>query len=79
VLYVLDATEEPIPQVNTMLIGIVESQESPTLTLANKIDFEASGVQRVQESYPAHEVIPLSALEGDNMDTVYGCLAERFV
>jgi len=78
VIYVLDSTEDPFTQVNTMLIGIIESQELPVLILANKIDLENSSVQRIRNAYPQHETIPLSALEGDNMDEVYDKIAEYF-
>jgi len=78
VIYVLDATEDPFTQVNTMLIGIIESQDLPVLILANKTDLEAANVQRVANAFPQHETIPLSALEGNNMDEVYAKIAEYF-
>jgi 50S ribosomal subunit-associated GTPase HflX len=61
-----------------MLIGIIESQDLPVLILANKIDKEESSVQRIRNAFPQHETIPLSALEGDNMDEVYDKIAEYF-
>jgi GTPase Era involved in 16S rRNA processing len=78
VVYVLDAANDPFTQVNTMLIGIIESQDLPVLILANKIDLEEASVQRIRNAFPQHETIPLSALEGDNMDEVYGKIAEYF-
>jgi len=78
VIYVLDATTDPFTQVNTMLIGIIESQDLPVLILANKTDLEEASVQRIQNAFPQHETIPLSALEGDNMDEVYDKIAEYF-
>ncbi len=78
VVYVLDATKDPISQVNTMLIGIIESQDLPALIFANKTDLGAANVKRIADAYPQHEVVPLSALEGDNMDTVYDTIAEEF-
>jgi hypothetical protein len=78
VIYVLDSTKDPISQVNTMLIGIIESQDLPVLIFANKVDLEESNVQRIVNAYPQHEVVPLSALEGDNMDEVYDKIAEYF-
>jgi hypothetical protein len=61
-----------------MLIGIIESQNLPVLIFANKIDLEESNVQRIANAYPQHETVPLSALEGDNMDEVYEKIAEYF-
>jgi signal recognition particle receptor subunit beta len=78
VIYVLDATEDPFTQVNTMLIGIIESRDLPVLILANKIDLEDANIQRIANAFPQHETIPLSALEGDNMDEVYDNIAEYF-
>ncbi|MCQ4334937.1 50S ribosome-binding GTPase [Natronomonas sp. F2-12] len=78
VIYVLDAAEDPFTQVNTMLIGIIESQNLPVLIFANKIDLEDANIQRVANAFPQHETIPLSALEGDNMDEVYDKIAEYF-
>lgn len=78
VIYVLDSSEDPFTQVNTMLIGIIESQNLPVLIFANKIDLEDSSVQRIKNAFPQHETIPLSALEGENMDEVYDKIAEYF-
>lgn len=77
VLYVLDATKDPVRQVNSMLVGIIESQELPAVILANKIDMEDADVERIKETYPQHDVVPLSALEGDNMDEVYDEIAAK--
>ncbi|AWB26592.1 Era-like GTP-binding protein [Halococcoides cellulosivorans] len=78
VIYVLDATEDPFTQVNTMLVGIIESQDLPVLIFANKIDLEHANVGRIRNAFPQHETVPLSALEGDNMDEVYDQIAEYF-
>ena len=78
VIYVLDSTEDPFTQVNTMLIGIIESQDLPVLIFANKVDLEESNVQRIANAFPQHETVPLSALEGNNMDEVYEKIAKYF-
>jgi intein/homing endonuclease len=78
VIYVLDAAEDPFTQVNTMLVGIIESQDLPVLIFANKIDLDEASVQRITNAFPQHETVPLSALEGDNMDEVYDKIAEYF-
>lgn len=78
VIYVLDSAKDPITQVNTMLIGIIESRDLPVLIFANKIDLEDSSVQRIKSTFPQHETVPLSALEGENMDEVYDKIAEYF-
>ncbi|ELY55004.1 Era-like GTP-binding protein [Natronolimnohabitans innermongolicus] len=78
VIYVLDSAEDPITQVNTMLIGIIESRDLPVLIFANKIDLDDSSVKRIEDAFPQHKTIPLSAKEGDNMDEVYDNIAEYF-
>ncbi|GGL35947.1 GTP-binding protein [Halarchaeum sp. CBA1220] len=78
VIYVLDSTTDPFTQVNTMLIGIIESRDLPVLILANKTDLEDANVQRIRNAFPQHETIELSALEGENMDEVYDRIAEKF-
>jgi GTPase Era involved in 16S rRNA processing len=78
VIYVLDSTRDPFTQVNTMLTGIIESQELPILIFANKIDLEESNVERINNAFPQHTVVPLSAKDGDNMETVYKEIAEKF-
>jgi GTPase Era involved in 16S rRNA processing len=78
VMYVLDSTKDPFTQVNTMLVGIIESQDLPVLILANKTDLQESNIRRIENAFPQHETIPLSALEGDNMDEVYDKIAEYF-
>lgn len=78
VIYVLDSADDPFTQVNTMLIGIIESRDLPVLIFANKIDLDESNVQRISNAFPQHETVPLSALEGENMDEVYDKIAEYF-
>jgi GTP-binding protein Era len=78
VVYVLDSTEDPFTQVNTMLVGIIESRNLPVLIFANKIDLDESSTQRIVNAFPQHEVVPLSALEGDNMQDVYDKIANHF-
>jgi len=78
VIYVLDSADDPFTQVNTMLIGIIESRDLPVLIFANKIDLDEAQVSRIENAFPQHETVPLSALEGDNMDEVYDKIAAYF-
>ena len=78
VLYVLDSTEDPFTQVNTMLVGIIESRDLPVLILANKTDLDDANIQRITDAFPQHETVPMSALEGANIDSVYDSIAETF-
>lgn len=78
VIYVLDSTRDPFTQVNTMLLGIIESRDLPVLVFANKIDLEDAKVQRIENAFPQHKVVELSALEGNNIDEAYSDIAEHF-
>jgi len=78
VIYVLDSTQDPFTQVNTMLIGIIESRKLPVLIFANKIDLKKSNPTLIKQSFPQHKTVPLSALEGENMDEVYDNIADYF-
>lgn len=78
VIYVLDATLDPFTQVNTMLIGIIESRDLPVLIIANKIDLDDAAPNRIEQAFPQHETVPLSGLEGNNMDELYNEIAEKF-
>lgn len=78
VIYVLDSTNDPFTQVNTMLIGIIESRDLPVLIFANKIDLDDAKVKRIEDAFPQHETVELSALEGENMDEVYDKIAAYF-
>lgn len=78
VIYMMDSTEDPFMQVNTMIIGIIESQDLPVLVLANKIDKEDSDEKRVKEAFPQHTTVPISAKEGDNVEDLYKQLAVKF-
>jgi GTPase Era involved in 16S rRNA processing len=75
VIYVIDSTEDPYTQVNTMIRGVISAESIPAVVLANKIDRDDSNVQRVENAFPDYEVIPVSALEGDNMENVYEAIA----
>ncbi len=83
VLYVVDSAEDPLTQVNTMLIGIIEDEDIPVLVLANKTDLEDSDVEYIRDTFENHmdgdyEVVPVSAKEGENIDKMYEKITENF-
>ncbi|MFP4633129.1 MAG: GTP-binding protein [Halobacteriota archaeon] len=78
VIYVLDSSLDPFTQVNTMLTGIIESRDLPILIIANKVDLEDASPGRIDQAFPQHETVPLSGLEGENMDELYGRIAATF-
>ena len=78
VIYMMDSTEDPFMQVNTMLLGIIESHDMPAIVLANKIDLQESDAQKIADAFPQHVTLPVSAKEGDNLDDIYKQIAIKF-
>jgi GTP-binding protein Era len=71
VIYMLDSSEDPFMQVNIMMIGIIESRNLPVLIAANKTDLPDASPQRIRSAFPQHPVVPISCLEGSNLDELY--------
>lgn len=78
VIYMLDSTEDPFMQVNIMMIGIIESRDLPVIIAANKIDLPAASPQRIRSAFPQHPVIPISCLEGKNVEDLYEKMVNHF-
>ena len=78
VIYVLDATQDPFQQVNIMLVGIIESRNLPVLIVANKTDLPDASPARIKSAFPQHPVVPISSLEGTNMEELYEKMTEYF-
>jgi small GTP-binding protein len=78
VLLVMDATEDPYTQVNVTVIGNMEARRLPMLIVANKTDLPGASSDRIKGAFPQHTVVPISALNGTNMDLLYETIASRF-
>jgi len=78
VIYMLDSTEDPFMQVNIMMIGIIESRNLPVLIAANKTDLPDASPQRIRSAFPQHPVVPISCLEGSNLDELYEKMVNSF-
>ncbi|BAI60372.1 GTP-binding protein [Methanocella paludicola SANAE] len=78
VLLVMDATEDPYTQVNVTVIGNMEARRLPMLIVANKTDLPGAAPDRIKGAFPQHTVVPISALNGTNMDLLYETIASRF-
>ncbi|PWB50369.1 MAG: GTP-binding protein [Candidatus Methanoperedenaceae archaeon] len=78
VILVMDATEDPYTQVNVVIIGNFEARKLPILIAANKIDLPNSSPARIHSAFPQHPLVPISALEGKNIDLLYKEIAEHF-
>ncbi len=78
VILVMDATEDPFTQVNVTVIGNMEARSLPLLIAANKIDLPESSPARIRSAFPQHPMVPISALNGQNIDTLYEEIADHF-
>jgi GTPase len=78
VVYMLDSTTDPFMQVNIMMIGIIESRSLPVIIAANKIDLPDASPQRIRSAFPQHPVVPISCLEGKNVEELYEQMVHTF-
>jgi hypothetical protein len=78
VILVMDSTEDPFTQVNVTVIGNMEARKLPLLIAANKIDLPESSPTRIRSAFPQHTLIPISALDGHNIDSLYEEIAQHF-
>jgi GTP-binding protein Era len=61
-----------------MMIGIIESRNLPVLIAANKTDLPDASPQRIRSAFPQHPVVPISCLEGSNLDELYEKMVNYF-
>ena len=78
VLLVMDSTEDPYTQVNVTVIGNMEARKLPLLIVANKMDLPNAPPSRISAAFPQHSIVPISALEGSNIDDLYQAIATHF-
>jgi len=78
ILLVMDAADDPFTQVNVTIVGNIEARNLPLLIVANKIDLPTASPARIKSAFPQHPVVPISALKGLNIDSLYKSIAEKF-
>lgn len=78
VILLMDSTRNPFTQVNVTIIGNLEARDLPVLIAANKIDLDGSTPATIKSAFSQHEVIPISALTGYNIDTLYEGMVKVF-
>ncbi|HEV8359196.1 MAG TPA: Era-like GTP-binding protein [Candidatus Thermoplasmatota archaeon] len=78
VILVMDANEDPFTQVNVTILGNLEARKKPVIIAANKIDVPNASPNALQNAFPQHPVVPLSALTGYNMDALYHGMIQTF-
>ncbi|MCD6330943.1 MAG: 50S ribosome-binding GTPase [Thermoplasmata archaeon] len=78
VILLMDSTKNPFTQVNITILGNLEAREIPFIIAANKIDLNGSTPATLKSAFPQHEVIPISALTGTNMNLLYEAMVRKF-
>lgn len=76
VLAVMDASQDPLTQVNITLLGNLEARKIPVIIVANKIDKKKANAKRIREAFPQYPVVEISALKGINIEELYGAIAK---
>ncbi|MHA1743248.1 MAG: Era-like GTP-binding protein [Candidatus Heimdallarchaeota archaeon] len=76
VLAVMDATQDPLTQVNITLLGNLEAKKIPVIIVANKIDKKNANPNAIREAFPQYPVVEVSALKGKNMSELYEAIAK---
>lgn len=78
VLLVMDSCEDPYTQINITILGNLEARSLPVLLIANKIDLPNSSPNKIINAFPQHKVVPISALEGEQIEELYKGMVECF-
>ena len=71
VIIVLDATKDPLSQVNITIIGNLQARDIPVLIVGNKIDLKKGNIKKLQSAFPQYDVVGISAKYGNNIDGFY--------
>lgn len=78
VLLVVDATDDPLRQVNRVLLANIRARSVKVVVVANKVDLPGADPARVAEVFRRFPVVPVSALTGGNMDALYDAIIREF-
>ncbi len=76
-LVVMDSVEDPLTQVNITILGNLEARKIPIIIVANKIDSKKARPDLIKEAFPQYDVVPASALTGENIDHLYEAIAKH--
>ena len=76
VIVVMDATKNPVDQVNVTLLGNLEARGIPVIIAANKIDLRKSDVLSIRNAFPGYKAVGISAKKGQNIKHLYKMIAD---
>jgi small GTP-binding protein len=78
VILVMDSSMDPLTQVNVTILGNLQARKIPVIICANKIDLEESSPASLKAAFPDDPVVPVSALTGYNMESLYKTMVKYF-
>ncbi len=71
VLVVLDASQDPINQVNITILGNLDARNIPLLLVGNKVDLKRSDLARIRNAFSKYNIVGISAKTGENINELY--------
>ena len=74
VIVLLDATKDPMDQVNITIIGNLEARGISVLVVANKVDQKNASTQNIRDAFGQYSVVGISAKDGTGLDFLYESL-----
>lgn len=77
VLVVMDSATDPYTQINVTILGNLEARGIPAIIIANKIDLPDASPTTIENAFPQHVVVPISAATGENVDKLYEAIKEH--
>ena len=67
-----------LKDIDAVVIGNMEARKLPLVIVANKMDLPNASPARIKTAFPQHPMVPISALEGSNIDSLYQEIAAHF-
>ena len=77
ILVVMDSASDPYTQINVTILGNLEARGIPAIIVANKTDLPDASPQAIENAFPQHIVVPISAATGENVDKLYEAIKEH--
>lgn len=71
VLVVMDASKDPISQVNITILGNLDARNIPVVLVGNKTDLKSSDLSRIRNAFSKYNLVGISAKSGENINELY--------